>query len=259
MTRLLASQRMRAQRPDGGRQRHFVSIAVGAALFAAGFALGGIAGVRPTEAASSIEVASAHASERGPTKVACADIPKRAVATAPTAAPVDRPQLERDPARVQAQRTQQADELVDGLIARINMMGGGDPNRDPEAIAAGVAMYQHGFVDALKRTVPELAPELGDRIEETMCDPAAKPGHLISLAQVVDKMPELARERALDCIVDRGREDSVLWATLDAWSGAGIPNAHALSTLKATARDERTLRRLASGNATPSPSSDAEE
>ncbi|MDD9943852.1 MAG: hypothetical protein OXU20_22615 [Myxococcales bacterium] len=168
---------------------------------------------------------------------------------------VERPFLTRpvdlyEPSDAQAEQRyheQQSKELVDVLRERVDIQRLAFPDQSAEAVATPVFTYMTGLLDGVIRTAPDLADELAEQIESSMCDPQARDEHLIALAQMISLTPELANEETFDCLFSihtRGQENAVLWFGLDAWKASGLPKSNAIAEIEADASDARTLRRF---------------
>jgi hypothetical protein len=156
-------------------------------------------------------------------------------------------------------RQKQSDELIDLMLARLDLLASQESDGNPELHATRLSMYQKGMFDALIRTAPDLADELATRIETELCDESPEASHVISLSRIVHDMPELANERAFDCIASRGKEDTVLWSVLDAWRATGLPETPALAAVRRTASDERTKMRFQGEDAVPARADDEQQ
>jgi hypothetical protein len=151
---------------------------------------------------------------------------------------------ENNPEKERAYREQQSTDLINLLLGRLDIMDSSEPDGDPEVHATRLLMYQKGLMDAIVRTAPDLADELAAGIERELCSGSATVSRVISLSHFIHDMPELANERAFDCIASRGKEDAMLWAVLDAWRATGMPPTPAIAKIQQTATDERTRSRF---------------
>jgi hypothetical protein len=147
---------------------------------------------------------------------------------------------------VQTYRAKQSNELLELVLRRLRLAEKGVLDRTPESVANQLSLYQAGMTDALTRLAPELAPHLSASFEKAMCDPRTDAATLITMARMTRQMPDLASRKGFDCLLASHRgEDMVLWSALDAMAAAQLPLGPAASQLARTARDERTLRRVA--------------
>lgn len=149
-----------------------------------------------------------------------------------------------EPAAERNPRVRQAKELMKLLrsqlaIAELLRLPGG-----PEASVNQVTTYIDGWVDSTLRLGPDLAEEIGNEIEGTMCDSTASPAQVMLMARVARRLPDFSNARGFDCVFDRGTEDIVLWEALDAWRIGPLPKTPALERLEMNAKDERTRRRF---------------
>jgi hypothetical protein len=183
---------------------------------------------------------------------------------APEAAPkVKRPFLTRpqnlyvseDAERERAYLDAQAHELVGVITRQLDTLEELSPNEGPESLVNQLYTYQAGLIDGVVRTAPELSEALAERVEETMCNGAAKPTHQLALARMVRNMPEASTERAFDCVFSRPGEDVLLWAMLDAFPATELAKPDSLLALEERTKDPRTLRRLRGHEETASESS----
>jgi hypothetical protein len=151
----------------------------------------------------------------------------------------------KDEVAEQQYREQQANDIIDQMLFELKGTERSVFNSSPEAVANEIFLYQRGLLDGLARTAPDLIEDLAQRIGRTMCDSKAKDNQLISLARMIQIMPELADEKGLDCIfTNHNKEEIVLWSMLDAWNKTEIPKSAALSQIEQTATDERTRARF---------------
>jgi hypothetical protein len=126
-------------------------------------------------------------------------------------------------------------------IAMMNPIAGSD-----EAVAAQLAEYMTGWIDAVVRTAPTLADDLSDDVERALCDPKTTPAQLLVLTRLGGHMPEVTSLEGFECVLSRHeQEDVVLWGALDSLRASGLPAPPALAALARRAKDQRTLDRLA--------------
>lgn len=144
-----------------------------------------------------------------------------------------------------AQREQQARELfglVRGYVGAAALFGS---EQEPEAQALGTATYLTGVVDGIMRVAPELTDQIGQEIEQAVCAPKANRALVLSSMKLIQRAPDLATQKGIDCVVSmRSEEDVVLWGALDAWQASGLPKSDALEELARNAKDPRTIERL---------------
>ena len=86
-----------------------------------------------------------------------------------------------------------------------------------------------------------------DVYAEEMCGKSEQsPAQIMVYAKAVTFEARLGSARGLECALKRSpHEDVVTWSLLDAWNNSGREPLPSLATIGASAKDERTLRRLA--------------
>jgi hypothetical protein len=144
---------------------------------------------------------------------------------------------------------QQARDMVDLLMQRVQIAGHANPG-DPEGAVVAANEYLAGWVDGVIRTAPDLADELAEEVTTMLCGEGTPPAKSLAASRLGLQMPELATSEGLDCVFTRQlregglTEDVVLWAALDTWRTSGLPKTPALQAVEAAAKDERTRRRF---------------
>ncbi len=227
--------------------------------FLRGFLLGGLlllpAGygiARATQPAQRAAVASHTAVPRisvTAAPVAPSSRPRRAKAPAPE--PIDEPKPQADPDAVERYGAHASQVLIGDFRRRIQVernrldaMAGDHPVA-PEMVANTLQPYLTGWIDAVRRAAPELAPQLQIDVGEALCKKDTSDEELIALSRISAAMPAILDSSSIDCVLaSRQKEDIVVWTMLDAWAQSGMARTEQVEALARRATDPRTLARL---------------
>jgi hypothetical protein len=127
---------------------------------------------------------------------------------------------------------------------RLNAMAGDRPVA-AETVANTLQPYLTGWIDAVRRAAPELAPQLMIDVGEALCAKDTSDEELIALARVSAAMPSMLDSTSIDCVLaSRPKEDIVVWTMLDAWAQSGMARTEQVEALAQRATDARTRERL---------------
>jgi len=149
-----------------------------------------------------------------------------------------------DPGLGQA-RVDRAAFVLDRVFERIRLMSAVDDLPSAEAQATAVGPYLTGLLEGAVQSDPGMRSAFGSALRSRLCgDRAPSDAEVISLAQMVTVLPDVATEESLDCFFAKAKEDVPLWSMIDAWRSSGLPKTAALARLEASAQDARTVRRL---------------
>lgn len=143
----------------------------------------------------------------------------------------------------QSYKAQQSAELMGllrSMLKRAELTGVGGP----EDVSAHLNQYLHGWADAFVRTAPDMFDEFSAEVEQLMCDKQARDTQLVMVSQLLQRIPELGSARSFECVVQRGKEDPVLWEALEAWKQTDVPLSPEMEKLAQGAQDERTRQAL---------------
>jgi hypothetical protein len=127
---------------------------------------------------------------------------------------------------------------------RLDAMAGDHPVA-PELVANTLQPYLTGWIDAVRRAAPELAPQLQIDVGEALCAKETSDEELIALGRITAAMPAILDSSSIDCVLaSRPKEDIVVWTMLDAWTQSGMARTEQVEALAQRATDPRTLERL---------------
>lgn len=128
-----------------------------------------------------------------------------------------------------------------------------DPRAPLEGQATEIASYLGGWAEAALRS-PEDRRHVATEVGNRLCGADVTPLETLVLLGVARLAPEREVAEGLTCVLVRAEaEDVILWAAIDAWSTAHLPEAAAIVRWRRDARDERTLRRLSPMRVTRGP------
>jgi hypothetical protein len=115
-----------------------------------------------------------------------------------------------------------------------------------EAQANATEPYMIGMIQAIRAIDPNILTGLRDVYADEMCGTSEQtPAQILAYAKAVLFEAQLGSGRGIECALKRNPQENVVtWALLDAWDGSGRDPLPILATIGASAKDERTLRRL---------------
>jgi hypothetical protein len=127
-----------------------------------------------------------------------------------------------------------------------NMAATGVSGLGVEAQANAVEPYMIGMIQAIRAIDPGILTGLRDVYAEELCGKSEQtPAQIMVYAKAVIFEAQLGSGRGLECALKRNpQEDVVTWSLLDAWNSSGREPLPSLASIGASAKDERTLRRL---------------
>lgn len=175
-------------------------------------------------------------------------LPTREIKRAFTIRPVDL-FVARDAEAERRYQLEQSKGLVDLVKTRASLAERFTGREGTEAAANQVDMYVLAWTEVAIRTAPDLAEDIADQLETSLCDPESTDTERVVIARLIARAPELANARGLECLIEgRGEsEDIVLWEALNAWSAnkEHLPASAAIEALSRRAVDKRTTALLA--------------
>jgi hypothetical protein len=133
------------------------------------------------------------------------------------------------------------------LKATTNLAAEGLNGAGVEAQANAAEPYMIGMIQAMRAIDPAILTDLRDVYADEMCGKTGPtPVQIMTYAKAVIFEARLGSGRGIECALKRGpQEDVVMWTLLDAWDNSGREQLPILATIAASAKDQRTLRRLA--------------
>ena len=132
------------------------------------------------------------------------------------------------------------------LKATTKIAATGSDGLGVEAQANATEPFMIGMIEAIRAIDPNILTGLRDVYADEMCGKAEQtPAQIMVYAKAVLFEARLGSGRGLECALKRNpQEDVVTWSLLDAWDNAGQEPLPVIATIGASAKDERTLRRL---------------
>jgi hypothetical protein len=239
-------QRTRRDTHSGEKQPRpihgFRYLAIGAAMVLA-FVIGRVSAPSPSrDAANGVAAKSAPPSQKRSTIESVSPrIPKLAeVMELGETAPGEGLEVER--------RQKRATYLFERLLERLGRLPQ-LPGFVPESHANIIRPTIVGMVEAARALDPLSRKALSDELERRLCADRPDETKAIVFAYFASEMPEITTPNGFECFFASAQtqESAALWYMLDAWRTSGLPETRSFSSLRSSAKDERTLDRL-SGN-----------